>query len=86
MGRNFCQASSIKNEVCFALAATFFTKDKLEKELKKNKLSNDIIINSLNIINKLEMFNYSGRNELKITQSIFKDSIDVIDQIEKLKK
>jgi len=70
----------------FNIKQSNFTKDKLEKELKKNKLSNDIIINSLNIINKLEMFNYSGRNELKITQSIFKDSIDVIDQIEKLKK
>ena len=32
------------------------------------------------------MFNYSGRNDLKISEEIFKDSIDIIDEIEKLNK
>ena len=70
----------------FKINQSNFTKEKLEKELNKNRTPKNIVINTLEIINKLEMFNYSGRNDLKISEEIFKDSIDIIDKIEQLNK
>ena len=70
----------------FKINQSNFTKEKLEIELNKNRTPKNIVINILEIFNKLEMFNYSGRNDLKISEEIFKDSIDVIDMIEQLKK
>ena len=70
----------------FNIKQSDFTKEKLESVLLKNNISNQVIYNTLGIINKLELFNYSGRDDLKISESIFKDSIDIIDLIEKNKK
>ena len=70
----------------FNINQSNFTKEKLEKELNKNKTPIHIVTKTLDIINKLEMFNYSGRNDLKISEEIFKDSIDIIDKIEQLNK
>ena len=70
----------------FNINQSNFTKEKLEKELNKNKTPIHIVTKTLDIINKLEMFNYSGRNDLKISEEIFKDSIDIIDEIEQLNK
>ena len=70
----------------FKIKQSDFTKEKLEDVLIKNKISIDIIKHALNIIHNLELYNYSGRDELKINEGIFKDSIEIIDLIERNKK
>jgi len=70
----------------FNINQSDFTKEKLHNVLLRNNISKDVTKRILELIHKLELFNYSGRVDVKISESVFKDSIDIIDLIEKNKK
>ena len=66
----------------FNLPQSMFSKANLKQELSNKNISNDLINQTMNIFHQLEMLNYSGIENLKISESIFKESIDLINRFE----
>ncbi len=66
----------------FNLPQSIFSKENLKQELSNKNISNDLINETMNIFHQLEMLNYSGIENLKISESIFKESIDLINRFE----